>query len=116
MFVLSTTPFSGKRVSRYTDWISTEIDFGLIAHFIVYFILGFLSSGAVRSNFNWKNKFLIILLICVLYAVTDEIHQYFEAERVARPIDVVLDSASALAGIGFYFLVYLKLINKQKYS
>lgn len=98
------------------DWISADIDFGLIAHFIVYFILGFLSSGAIRSNFTWKNKFFITLLICVLFALTDELHQYLEPERVARMIDVVLDSASALAGIGFYFLFYLKLITKHKYS
>ena len=84
------------------------MDFGLIAHFVVYFIFGFLLSGALRTNFNWKNRFLLALLFCVLYAVLDEIHQYFEPERKFRISDIVLDSVSALGGIGFYFLFNLR--------
>ena len=45
-----------------------------IAHFTEYAALGFCMSGAVYFTFN-KNKFYIPLIPCVLYAISDEIHQ-----------------------------------------
>lgn len=104
MFILSTPPFSGKRITNITDKISTGLDFDFIAHFIVYFILGFLTSGAIKTNFTWKNKFLITVLVCILFASSDELHQYFEPERKCRMIDVITDCVSSILGILFFYV------------
>ncbi len=39
------------------------------------------------------------LIISVVYAATDELHQYFVAERSAEIMDIVIDGCGALAGI-----------------
>lgn len=99
IFVLSTNYFSSERTTAKID---TNFPLRVLAHLFVYFVLGFLSSGSVKLNFNWKQKLLIALLFCVFYAFTDELHQYFETERRFRLIDLATDSAGALAGILFY--------------
>ncbi len=101
IFVLSTNHFSS---GRTTAKIDTEIPLRLLAHLFVYFVLGFLASGAVKLNFRWKHKLLIALLFCVFYAFTDELHQHFEAERRFRFIDIATDSVGAFAGILLYHL------------
>jgi VanZ family protein len=62
-----------------------------------------------------KNKKLILIsiLICFLYALSDEIHQSFVPGRACRILDVVIDTS----GSAFFFLVYYlfsKLIVKSK--
>lgn len=76
------------------------------AHFSAYLILGILSSNALRVSgiFKWK-KFILALGICVLYAVSDEIHQLFIAGRSGQPSDVLIDSMGALIGIGIFTLI-----------
>lgn len=114
IFVLSTSTFSSKKTAKITDLLSSEIDLSLIAHVIVYFILGFLVSGAVNLNIEWKNKLFISVLACLLYAAFDEIHQYFEPERKWQLITMIIDSISSLLGILFYYLAYPKLLSKDK--
>lgn len=112
IFVLSTNHFSS---GRTTAKIDTEIPLRLLAHLFVYFVLGFLVSGAVKLNFNWKHKLLIALLFCVFYAFTDELHQHFEAERRFRLIDLATDSVGAFTGILFYRII-MSLRSPQKQS
>jgi len=83
-----------------------------IAHFTEYAALGFCMSGAVYFTFN-KNKFYIPLIPCVLYAASDEIHQYFVPERACRVFDVFVDSCGSSVGI-LIFLLIVFLIRKHK--
>ncbi len=83
-----------------------------IAHFTEYAALGFCMSGAVYFTFN-KNKFYIPFIPCVLYAVSDEIHQYFVPERACRIFDVFVDSCGSSTGI-LIFLLIAFLIHKHK--
>lgn len=39
------------------------------------------------------------LLVCVAYAVTDEVHQAFVPSRFGDPVDVLIDTAGAGAGL-----------------
>lgn len=64
-----------------------------LAHFSIYFILGILIINAIR-----KSKY-ISLIICILYAITDEIHQSFVPGRGPSIKDVMIDSFGALIGI-----------------
>ncbi len=109
IFMLSTNYFSSERTPSKID---TNIPLRSLAHLFVYLVLGFLASGAVNLNFNWKHKLLITLLFCIFYAFTDELHQFFEIERRFRFIDIATDTVGAFAGILFYNFLYLKLHNR----
>ena len=69
-----------------------------LAHFTIYLILGVLVYLYIKE-FNISNKFIISLLICILYAISDEIHQLFIVGRSGKIIDVLIDSLGSLTGI-----------------
>jgi VanZ family protein len=70
------------------------------AHFGEYLVLGLLVlNGLICSNISIPKTTLLALLICVLYAVSDEIHQLFIPGRSGQVSDVLLDSIGALVGI-----------------
>lgn len=106
--------------SELSEQISGEIlKFGFIdninyivrksAHFIIYTMLGIFMS--IHLNFyklSAKLKFFIALIICFIYASTDEFHQLFVAGRSGQFSDVLLDTGGSLTGILLYFiLLYL---------
>lgn len=72
------------------------------AHFAAYFILGILVVHALKRPF--KKRLIYALLICMLYAMSDEIHQLFVPGRSGEVRDVLIDSAGAATGIGLYML------------
>lgn len=85
------------------------------AHFSIYLALGFLVSCAAG-----KRRFLSVgsgmsLLICFLYACSDELHQYFVPERSCRFTDVLIDTSGALTGM-LISLALMKLVIKEKMS
>lgn len=67
------------------------------AHVFEYFILGILSLN-VFDAFNVKRKVLFAIILCILYASSDEFHQIFTG-RTASIIDVLLDSVASIVGI-----------------
>jgi VanZ family protein len=69
------------------------------AHFFAYFVLGILTANALRSSgLRGFRLIAAALLVCVLYAVSDEIHQLFVPGRGCQATDVLIDSAGALIG------------------
>lgn len=80
-----------------------------LAHFSEYFILGVLAYLAIpisKSNVRYITAFVI----CVLYAVGDEIHQYFVPGRACRMLDVCIDTMGILVAL----LVIFVLLNVSK--
>ena len=66
------------------------------AHFCVYLILGLL----VMNCFNIKRKYIVYsLIICLLYSVSDEVHQLFVNGRSGEIIDVFIDTFGSFIGI-----------------
>ena len=84
------------------------------AHFLAYFILGILITIAFKSSgaHRFHNLF-IVLLFCIIYAASDEVHQMFVAGRGPRISDIYIDSVGAMAGITVYLLA-VKLIYLKK--
>lgn len=81
------------------------------AHFILYFILGTLCFNFINQFKVEKKKIIIIsLLICVLYACSDEIHQLLIPGRSGEIRDVLIDSIGSILGI---LLIY-KFINRKR--
>ncbi len=77
------------------------------AHFFAYLLLGVLVMNAFRkSGFTISWGLLLTLLVCVLFAVSDELHQLFVSGRGPRVMDVIIDSTGAIVGIGIYLLIY----------
>lgn len=71
-----------------------------MAHATEYTILGLFIAGAVYDTRNKRTYNVIVPYVTgTLYAVTDEIHQYFVPERSCRFTDVVIDSLGVLSGI-----------------
>ena len=73
------------------------------AHFMVYFMLGALAQRAYWHSAKQKRPMRVLVLAlvtCALYAVSDEIHQYFVPGRAMMLSDMLLDSAGALCGAG----------------
>lgn len=68
------------------------------AHFTIYFILGILLFIYLK-DYNINRPFIYSLLICFIYAITDEIHQYFVIGRYCFFIDVLIDSIGSITGI-----------------
>ena len=86
-----------------------ECDFLLrkIAHITEYFILTFLLYRAFRDSFS-MNAFRLFMYPAVfsfLYAISDEIHQYFVLTRSCSVQDVLIDSIGI---IGFCVLIRIK--------
>lgn len=78
------------------------------AHFFLYLILGILVTNACSYQ---KKYWLLAILICILYACTDEIHQLFVVGRTGQIQDVAIDGAGSLLGV--YFALFVKRIHKK---
>ena len=87
------------------------------AHFIGYMILGILAIGLILQYENIYKKPQFAFLICVLYAISDEIHQLFVPGRAGQVRDVLIDSSGSFLGIFLvmFFVRFLRKIrNKNK--
>lgn len=68
-------------------------------HMIEYGIFSFLLYNALLSTFKKERTLKIVLLVVVLtllYGISDEFHQLFVPERSADPYDVVADASGAI--------------------
>ncbi|MBR6513651.1 MAG: VanZ family protein [Clostridia bacterium] len=78
------------------------------AHFSIYMLLGALISLAMAQHI--KRFSLISFGIGALYAVSDEIHQYFVPGRSCQISDMLLDmSGVALGCLIIYFINKIRL-------
>ncbi len=77
------------------------------AHFVFYFILGFLAARAFAStskSYLQKFWFPAALALVVTIASLDETNQSFLASRTSSIYDVLLDTAGGLSAIAFWFV------------
>ena len=105
IFTLSTSAFSAANTSRIIDpmlrWLipgissaSVDVCHMLVrkaAHFTEYGILFWLLIRGPMAHRPY-----LALMLCVVYALTDEGHQVFVPGRTASLYDVALDSSGAL--------------------
>ena len=87
------------------------------AHFTEYFILGLILILYLQTKEKLATKYIILAIIfCVLYAISDEIHQLFVDGRSCKIMDILIDTCgSSLAIIGFTSIYKLTTnLKKQK--
>lgn len=68
------------------------------AHMSEYAVLALLYAHALTAN-RARRPVRTALLLCALYAATDEIHQAFVPERGPAAADVLIDTLGAAAGL-----------------
>lgn len=79
-----------------------------MAHMFVFAVLFFLthrSFALTNKNYSVKKHWYIPVLICFIYALSDEIHQSFVPNRYATVRDVGYDMVGVLT-------MYLKTTNR----
>jgi VanZ family protein len=94
IFILSNIPGD--------NYPATAFDFAPLAHFVEFFVLAVLVSRAL----GLKNKqFYLVLIICGLYALSDEIHQLWVVNRSFSWLDWLIDFLAVLAGMKLYLTI-----------
>lgn len=84
------------------------------AHFLEYAILGLLVISFINEFKQISIKsILIAILVCILYATSDEIHQLFSSGRSARIFDVIIDTLGSSTSIIIYYFINNKLLRRK---
>jgi VanZ family protein len=116
IFVGSTDLMSAEHTSRFLipflRWLDPNISSGTLlqmhfyarkaAHVSEYAVLAALLYRALVNTILQSRALLsaaIVLLVCSLYAMTDEFHQSFVLSRTSSARDVAIDSIGALFGL-----------------
>lgn len=100
---------AGRGVSEKTVMSITEMltfYFRKFAHFFIYTVFSLTMFSFIRRFAIKKNIIpFLSFFICVLYAVSDEIHQYFVPGRSCELRDVLIDSCGILTGLAIIYLI-----------
>ncbi|MBC3805062.1 VanZ family protein [Acetobacterium fimetarium] len=83
------------------------------AHFLIFLMLGGLTLHALKWS-RVSRATVVAFVICVFYAISDELHQLFALGRSAQVRDVLIDSVGAAMGIILCVLL-IKLVVKINY-
>ena len=83
-----------------------------IAHTSVYFVLGLFVCIAFKNyDLNVKKLLIYSLIVCLLYSISDEIHQLFVPGRSGEVLDVCIDTLGSSMGIGLFYLIKNKSLH-----
>lgn len=83
--------------------------FRKIAHFSEFTAFSFSFFGTlyfIKKKFCFWSGFSF----CLMYSMSDEVHQYFVPERACRVFDVFVDSLGILFGIVVFFVLAFLII------
>lgn len=83
-----------------------------LAHYTLYFVLGILAFLVVKDYSINKKLIIYSLLICFLYACSDEFHQLFVIGRSASIKDVMIDTFGSFCSISIFY-IFNKKISKR---
>lgn len=84
------------------------------AHTILYLILGGLMYNVVRDRAGKRRAIWLSVLLCAIYAASDEAHQMFVPGRGPLPTDVLIDTTASCIGVGVGYMVFGWIGKRQK--
>jgi VanZ family protein len=108
--------YGTSEISIQSRGVSHFVEFFIrkAAHFCVYAVLAIVTFLILRI---WKSitfSFTLSVILCFLYASSDEIHQHFTGGRTPMWQDVALDTIGSCVGISFtLFITYLHKKRKK---
>lgn len=82
-----------------------------MAHASIYLVLGILVLNvfiSINKNITYKHV-IFTIIICLIYAISDEIHQLYVIGRTGRILDVFIDSIGSIIGS----IILFKIKNKS---
>ena len=87
------------------------------AHIFAYFVLGILAFNALwrvdLSKFKFNRPATLSIIVCALYAASDEFHQLFISGRSGEIRDIMIDSCAAMVGV-FIISIFVRILQKSK--
>lgn len=87
------------------------------AHIFAYFVLGILTFNALwrvdLSKFKFNSPAILSIIVCALYAASDEFHQLFIIGRSGELRDIMIDSCAAMIGV-FIISIFVRILQKSK--
>ena len=85
------------------------------AHFTLYFILGLLIISFLKEFGLSKKSIIISIIVVLLYACSDEIHQTFVVGRSGEILDVFIDTiGGSLSTLLYYYVYKRRRLNEQE--
>lgn len=95
-----------------------------IGHVVEYWILAVLLGRALLHTWQSRGGALgrslllrawwVGVTVSALYAITDEVHQTFVPRRYGNPGDVLLDTLSAVAGLGVWYILRVRQLRSRR--
>ena len=86
------------------------------AHIFAYFVLGILTFNALwrvdLSKFKFNRPAMLSIIVCALYAASDEFHQLFVSGRSGEVRDIIIDSCAATVGVFIISIFCKNIANK----
>lgn len=80
------------------SWIPDKL-----VHFLLYSVLGWLAARcSSHYGFGRIQVWILAPVFCLIYGVSDEVHQYFVPGRTSEVGDVISDVLGGLAGAVLY--------------
>ena len=96
IFILSSIP--GNSLPHFNVTLEDKFE-----HIIAYGVMGFLLARAVfyQTRFPaWRNNYIaVVLIIGILFGISDEFHQYFVPGRFTDVMDLVADTIGICLGL-----------------
>ena len=80
-----------------------------LAHITEYMVLAILMINCLK-DYKINKLYLVSIIICILYSITDESHQLFIKGRSGEIKDVLIDLIGVLVGT----MIYKIIINNKK--
>lgn len=97
IFILSNQPDLPRHSSELMDLFLKKL-----GHVAEYAVLAFLLGRAWARGTVRATSLVIPGLIAMVYAFSDEFHQWFVPGRYANPWDVMIDGLGTLGGLGLH--------------
>lgn len=95
--------------------MSIEKPLRKVAHFAEFFIFGAIAAAfffEVKPTKNGYSAALYAILVCAIFALTDEYHQAFVTGRGASLADVLIDVTGSFIGVASSFCVRAAILKK----
>ena len=109
---------SDNKIERATQLLNSPLR--KVMHASVYFVLSFfimITINVLRNKKKYWFSLFISVLICFIFALTDEYHQTLVMGRTGQFLDVLIDTSGALLGslfFGTYFIAYKLGVRSNK--
>ena len=96
-----------RKIAHFTEY-------GVLGACSVFCVAGFKAGERLKNVSESRVTFFVGWGIAILYAITDEIHQYFVLGRYGTWTDVLIDSAGAITGILIFRAIVKKHLRRKQ--